>query len=629
MLTFEENIINDIIDNDNVEKLISFYQEQKLQLNYTNDQQWSMAFIASLNNCTNIYSYLSQQNMLDTDFLSSHNSVRVAVEEKNYDIVAIAVKHFENNKAAINSIVSYILKNNDAKALSLINIEKIDFSTIVKIAQSNIENKQEFLLNTIKTIDIHNKEKVSSDFEDLGSLCVQHNLDQCLTYLIDNEYMFSQFNKFEDLMTIAVDNKAFQAVSCLVEAGLDLSKDQITICTNYVSKTFDQRLLNLLRQDVYFSTFANKDGENNLLLKAIKYNNIELINWCLEKKVNINKVDEDNNSALILAVEKGNADLVCKLKDLGINLNIKDHNGNNALLLAVAQDNEEIVKILTHNVVSHAIGVNDKNNYDVDSISLAIHRKNYEILSYLFFLAPNLSFQDLSTPTTHGDIGEGFMLESSDLDASQWRVEGLDALFALGYNFNIKNELGENIINCYCKKSNNIIDIANLLDVGVDINEPNNNGYNAVEVCISKGFGAKLNMILNKRDYTFESSRLDELLNQCPDKKTIVTVLLNNHDFLKTDISMNLLTSIVINENSLIEKYVSLKKLSVHQKNELLLQSVICENSTVFTELLNDLDKHSLEQEFHILYSQSSEKFKQENKELYNSLFKTNKLRIK
>lgn len=629
MLTFEENIINDIIDNDNVEKLIAFYQEKKLQLNYTNEQQWSMAFIASLNNCTNIYSYLSQQNMLDTDFSSSYNSVRVAVEEKNYEILAIAIKHFENNKKAINSITSYILKHNDAKALSLINIEKVDFSTIVRIAQSNVENKQEFLLNTIKAINIHNKEKVSSEFEDLGSLCVQYNLDQCLTYLIDNEYMFSQFNKFEDLMTIAVDNKAFKAVSCLVEAGLDLSKDQITICTDYVSKTFDQRLLNLLRQDVYFSTFANKDGENNLLLKAIKYNNIELINWCIDKKVNIHKVDEDNNSALVLATEKGNANLVLKLKNLGINLNIKDNNGNNALLLAVAQDNEEIVKILTDNATSHAIGINDKNNYDIDSISLAIHRKNYEILSYLFFLAPNLSFQDLSNPITHGDIGEGFMLESSDLDAAQWRVEGLDALSALGYNFNIKNELGENIINCYCKKSNNIIDIANLLDVGVDINEPDNNGYNAVEVCIAKGFAAKLNMILNKRDYTFESSRLDELLNQCSDKKSIVTVLLNNNDFLKTDISMNLLTSIVVNENCLIEKYVPLKKLSVHQKNELLLQSVISENSTVFTELLNDLDKHSLEQEFHLLYSQSSENFKQENMELYNSLFKTNKLRIK
>lgn len=629
MITLQEDTFNDIIDNDNVEDLIKFYKENGLRLDYKNEEGLNVAFFAALNNCSSIFSYLIDNNIIESDFLSPDNCVRVAVEERNDRIIELAINHFNKDSQAQDFILSFILKNNYVEALSL--FKNINFAFVSKVLKSNLtaEQKDSFILQFAQQTDIHKGELVSSEFEDIGSLSIQHNCANTLNYLIENEYMFSQYNQFEDLLSIAVDNHSFSCVSQLMEAGLTLSKEQILKCTEYVSQTFDKKLLDLLRQDVYFATFANKNGENNLLLLAIKNGNHDLIDWCLDKKVNINCVDEDDANALILAIENSDLDTVKKLKDRNINLGSKDTLGNTALLLAVSKDEEEIVQLLTENSSAAELRVNDKNNYDVDSISLAIHRKNYAILSSLFFLAPRLHFKDLSEAEQFNDYGNDFSLEMHDLEADKWRVDGLDALSRLGYNFNVKNALGQNIINCYCRNSHSVIDISNLLDVGADIYEKDNESFDSVEVCIIKGFAEKLNVILMKRNYDFEEKRLLSLLEVSAHAENIIKVLLQQPDFVSTDTAMILLTDIVKNQQVSLERYVPLKDLSTAQKGELLVQSVLSENHVHFSELLNDLDKNDVPQELHMVYKQSSDTFKKEHDELYTSLFKVNRLKIK
>ena len=66
-------------------------------------------------------------------------------------------------------------------------------------------------------------------------------------------------------------------------------------------------------------------GNNSNLLIAIKNNSIELVNYFLNKRYNLNDVNKKGQTSLHLACELGNEDIINLLVENGPNTEIRDN----------------------------------------------------------------------------------------------------------------------------------------------------------------------------------------------------------------------------------------------------------------------------------------------------------------
>lgn len=85
----------------------------------------------------------------------------------------------------------------------------------------------------------------------------------------------------------------------------------------------------------------------NDLFNAIKHGNIKLVKNCLNNKIDINAIDNNNDTPLHIAIKNGQTKkIICLLLKNGANLNIKDRDGLNALHLAAHSGKLSLVEIL-------------------------------------------------------------------------------------------------------------------------------------------------------------------------------------------------------------------------------------------------------------------------------------------
>lgn len=608
------NIVN-IVDNDSLKDLKEYINANKIKnLNDIVIDDLNLSLYVAINDKRNIFKYLLENDFVSTNLLETDNPIREAMYEKNKEIISIALDYYkENDNNISNKIINLAIKD----GLNWIDLySPITFDILKKIIKSNIENKDDLILDILKEIDIHKDENIFDGKEDLSLSLIEMDCGKSLNYLIDNEYLFSKYNDFDFLKEVAIDNESYNCVKLLLNAGLNLNVKELENATEYVSKNFDLELLQLLGQDIYFSSMANKDGKHNLLLLSIMNNNKELTNWCLDKKVNVNRVTEKNENALTLAVDKGDLNLISRLIKAGCDVNHKDNNKNTPLLLAIGKDDAEIVKLLTEEASDVKNTLNDKNNYEVNAINLAIANKNYEILSYLFFLTPDISTMEIKN-TQVVDIEEGVADIEAQIMSNDFSSNKLDALKILGYNFNVCNDKGENILFCYVKNNSSNTNIMTLLGVGCDITEKNKDNYDVVEYCLKNGFAEKLGIILNETFYKFEKEKVVSLLKESDNQDTCLKVLLNNKNIINSS-DFNELSKIAIQKNTLIEDYFNFSKLTIMQKNVLLKQSIEYENVFAFHEIINDITNNVIDiEKMNELYKKTSNEFKEMTNDLY------------
>ncbi len=640
MLTLLEPEIEEILKNDDAIKAKSFFDDNETAYSFVADDGWSLAALAALNSCPNILKFLISNNslpMLDSKF-KGENPALLAIEEGNSAIFKSLVKEklidFSDQDFSI-SLFNQAIKSENALSIDLVikNLPVIDAKIIIKLAKANIDYqlKDEYVLALIKKlINIEDESNVLYDNLDIGCACVQYNCANSLNHLVENGYVFSKYNTFDDLSVISTDNRAFDSTAVLLNAGLTLSKNQILECIEYVSKNFNETLLNLLGQDPFFSLTANQNGDQNLFLASIKNKNVELQQWCINKKVNLSRTDESQNNAVILCVETGNLQLLKQLKDLGVALDQKDFNGNNAILLAVGNDDLEMCEVLLDGVDASMVGVNEANNVNIDAISLAIERKSFDILEQLLLTGPNLTFKSSTTEaSSYHDSENDFELTAELIDADKFKLDGMMALKHLGFNFNIKNKHNQNLANIYARKNSGAANMALILDVGADIEEKDNDGVDAFMACVKNGSYEKIQVMLMKRNYSFEINEKTwlELLNSSTNLKGVMATLLKSSTFASSPLFVPTLKDLIDNNRDL-DDWVNLSELTrkgnitQEQLNELVKYTIKKENVASFFQIVSYIDQKSSDLSMTAVFEKSSKVFKEQTQEVFDHFFK-------
>lgn len=151
------------------------------------------------------------------------------------------------------------------------------------------------------------------------------------------------------------------------------------------------------------------DEYNTPLILAVKNGHIDIIDYLLEKKVDIHWKDYMNRDALYYACSNGNIDAVLRLLNInekigdsrcifcclkntphsldilkllviyGANLNIVTRSGANLLMLAIKNGRTDISKYL----ISLGVDTNFTDNYDNNALFYARKYENHEIIKCL------------------------------------------------------------------------------------------------------------------------------------------------------------------------------------------------------------------------------------------------------
>ena len=126
--------------------------------------------------------------------------------------------------------------------------------------------------------------------------------------------------------------------------------------------------------------FEEKDNkENTLIHLAIEHNDLDLINFLIEKGVDVNTKNNEGKTPLHLAIEKNKSNEIIDFLIDKADFNIKDKNGNTKLHLAIIDNDINEIKFLIEN----GADVNTKNNYEKTPLQLVIELKRVDIISFL------------------------------------------------------------------------------------------------------------------------------------------------------------------------------------------------------------------------------------------------------
>ncbi|WP_312697560.1 ankyrin repeat domain-containing protein [Sphingobacterium mizutaii] len=137
-------------------------------------------------------------------------------------------------------------------------------------------------------------------------------------------------------------------------------------------------------KDHYSNLDINKPDRFNrtLLMNAILYGELELADWAINRKANVNHQDKKGLSALHIAVERNQFQLVSFMLRKGVDVDLQDHFGNTALWRAM-MDNVDVNIIYI--LFQYQADPDLKNNYGISARDLlSEENRNWELLHKIF-----------------------------------------------------------------------------------------------------------------------------------------------------------------------------------------------------------------------------------------------------
>ena len=210
---------------------------------------------------------------------------------------------------------------------------------------------------------------------------------------------------------------------------------------------------------------------------AIIGGNLELVEWLLERGVDVNAKDDEGKTVLYQVIEfdgdlcpdkqkiRHKRKLVRLLVEHGANANIKENwRGHSALHEVVRNNDEDIAKLL----IEHGADVKSTDNNGVSILHDAALNGNLKMVRLLVERGADVNAKD-----DEGLTVLHYAAQSKSLKTIQWLVDQ-------GLDINEKTESGTTVLH-YAAQSGSLKTVQWLVKQGLDINAKNNDGNTVLD----------------------------------------------------------------------------------------------------------------------------------------------------
>lgn len=288
------------------------------------------------------------------------------------------------------------------------------------------------------------------------------------------------------------------------------------------------------------------------LIWAIEFGHKKIIDKLLEKKLNLDVVDNEGRTALIRVSSMKDFDLGIKLVKLGANLNhISEERGESALTFAASSKNLDFVKIL----IDNGADTHKRRDNGKDPLIFAIYSKDDEIANYLI---DNGSYID--------NIWDLNSFTPFLLALSRNNRELAFKLLDLGANIDAVNFRGENALsltlNNYEYDKSDLPFL--LIDKGININNQNFRGETPLIISCENGYLELVEKLLDHgANIGLYDKKNKSALDYAKENEEIKNLLINS---LSENVNDNLFFIVKNNLHNLLAT-VKLEEIDINQIN--------------------------------------------------------------
>ena len=499
--------IFDIIDNDDFESFKKLVDENKSTLLEKDKDNWSVISLLAHYNMPEYIDYILP--LLTVEQINASTPLHplfVALEDKDY-----------------NMIENFISKEN------------IDFNHIEKNNQNIVHylihrNQPQLALKIIKENKINNLFSVSDDGKQLINLVIEKGFNEILEE-IESKVIFSDnFNEqmifdsikyknntafkslysyfdmdsIDSLFNYALQSHNVEALNYILNSGdIIPGKNQMIQLIDLVSKVYpeeNEKNASYEIMDFLFSIKTNfnsfiNDNNENIWILAIKNQNDYLFDKLInENNENLNFEDSNQHTPLFFAINSLNPSYVKKILERKGNPNHTDYMNNNALIYAVGQevwtqqDIEDKLSIV-QDLLKYKADFNHINKHEESALSLAIHKKEMNIVSALLWKGASLSHNPVKFIQSQNvfHLNAAGTFEQLAPIVEEKTIDNFIALKQLGFSLSQKNENNDSFAMFFVKEGYlaNFLAIFNLL-TEKESNEIDTNGNSLLMNAIKK-----------------------------------------------------------------------------------------------------------------------------------------------
>lgn len=519
-------------------------------------------FVALEDNDLSIIRSFIKKDNIDFNFINKNNEniVHYLVHRNEPDL---ALEIIQNNK-----VTNLFSTSDDGQQLLNLAIKK-GFNPLVEEIISQIifpDNfNQEMILDSIKSKNIEAFELLYSHY-DIDNIDVLFNYALTVSNLEVLNYILNTGDIIpgKEQMIKLIDLAAKKYTT-------DIEKESASLILDF-----------LFEIKTNFNSFKNDNGENIWIL-AIKNSNDYLFEKLInENNESLNFEDVNNHTPLFYAINNLNVNYVVKILSRRGDPNHKDSMNNNALTYAVGQevwtpqdlsDKSDIVKEL----LKYKADFNLKNKHNETALSLAIHKRQMDIVSQLLWKGASLSHNPVKFIHSQDvfQLNSTGSFEQFEPIVQEKVIDNFIALKQLGFSLSQKNENNDSFTMFFIKEGylSNFLAIFNLLNEQ-ESNEVDSNGNSLLMNAVKKkndDFALKLLFYFKDLDLNIVNKLGENVYDICADfGNSIKMEALINNDINLTAEKIHIALPLILKQGDISKywkEFISIDPSLIHFKD--------------------------------------------------------------
>ena len=271
----------------------------------------------------------------------------------------------------------------------------------------------------------------------------------------------------ENILMLALRRGAnYEKIEYILSLGIDVNEmsgnqyPAICFAAQYNPYVDVLELLVQKGADIKFSPAHDKNA--NLLFCAAENTNEEIIDYLINKGLDVNAVSKEGRTPLLVSAVNSNLSVFAKLLEKGADINVLDNNKCNLLHVAAEfNDNPALVDFL---LKTGRFGLYDRDVLGRSPILAATHNKNIDVIKYFIALGGNIKDKDNS-----GCTALMYALMYADED-NEKNLEMAKFLIEQGVEINNKDSGDISALMMACSKITDPAYIEMLINAGADLN---------------------------------------------------------------------------------------------------------------------------------------------------------------